>query len=306
MLYLSKIPINNFFDQYIQFPLSLGESRLNFLFPIEFNRIFLRFKLIHLSYLILLITIIKNLKNNTTYLIKKESLIIISLIGTSYSLIAHQLMTINGMFIFFIIPILLGFSHIFYLKYFKKRNFLIFFIIILSFSSTTYYWYKYINKRDFMDLANINIKNSINASELSTKLNGLKWITPLYPKEPMKEIMQLKEAIKIVQNDNRKKAIITDYQFISIILSTYDYSPSQVWFDYHANPKKNTQYYTIYKKFFINKIKENNIEVFYVIKPMWGGNNILENTLEKNCYEKSVLTAIIDLYTLIECDELQN
>ena len=64
-----------------------------------------------------------------------------------------------------------------------------------------------------MDLRNANIKNSINAQTLDVKLKGLKWITPLYPENPKKEILLLKEAINIIDNDKRKKIIITDYQF---------------------------------------------------------------------------------------------
>ena len=56
LIFLSfgKISIISFFQQYILFPLSLGESRLDFLLPLEFQRIISRFKLIHLSSLILL------------------------------------------------------------------------------------------------------------------------------------------------------------------------------------------------------------------------------------------------------------
>ena len=39
---------------------------------------------------------------------------------------------------------------------------------------------------------------------------------------------------------------------------------------------------------------------------MWGGNNILQSTLGKNCIKKSTLTTILDLYTLLDCDELLN
>ena len=46
----------------------------------------------------------------------------------------------------------------------------------------------------------------------------------------LEEISRLKEAIHIIKNDMRNKTIITDYQFISVILSSYDNSPNQVWF----------------------------------------------------------------------------
>ena len=88
---------------------------------------------------------------------------------------------------------------------------------------------------------------------LDKKLSGLKWITPFYQDNPKKEILLLKEAINKIDNDNRKKIIITDYQFISVVLSLYDYSPSQVWYSYHVNPIKGSKYFKIHKKFFIEK-----------------------------------------------------
>ena len=45
------------------------------------------------------------IKNDSKFIKSENLLIIISLIASSYVLIAHQLMTLNGMFIFFIIPI---------------------------------------------------------------------------------------------------------------------------------------------------------------------------------------------------------
>ena len=117
-LLIFKISLQSFLEQYILYPLSIGEQRLElFLFPLEFSRIFLRYKLIHLSSITLIVISIINIKHSLKYLKNKEFLIMLSLIGSSYALIAHQLMTINGIYIFFIIPILSAFSHIYILKY---------------------------------------------------------------------------------------------------------------------------------------------------------------------------------------------
>ena len=102
-LLITKITFQSFFEQYILFPLSLGGSRIEFLFPLEFSRVIMRFKLIHLSSIILIIIILKNIKDSYKYLISKEFLILTSLITFYISLIIHQLMTINGLFIYFII-----------------------------------------------------------------------------------------------------------------------------------------------------------------------------------------------------------
>jgi len=302
---IAKISLLSFFQQYVLFPISLGESRLNFLFPLEFNRIILRFKLLHLSSLLLIIVSIKKIIQDYKYLKTDEFLITVSLIGSSYALIIHQLMTVNGMFIFFIIPILAGFSHIYYLKYFKDKKYILYLLIFLSCASTVHYGIKYINSRDFMDLRKVNLKKSIDAKILSNKLNGLNWITVLYPDNPKEEISRLLEVIKIIKNDTRKKTIVTDYQFISVILSTYDYSPNKYWYSFHAHPKKGTKYYETYKDFFINKLKDNEIEIAYTVKPLWGGDEVFEFDIDEKCFSKNEVTPILVTYLLKDCEELR-
>jgi hypothetical protein len=248
-----------------------------------------------------------NIKNNFRYLKNNEFLITLSLVGASYALIAHQLMTINGIYIFFIIPILTGFSHIYYLKYYKNKKYILHLILFLAITSTAYYGYKYIHKRDFMDLRKANMENAIDAKILHNKLRGLKWISCLKPDNPKKEISQLLEAIDIIKNDGRNKSIITDYQFISVILSSYDFSPSQSWFINHVvHQKKESKYFKKYKQLFINQLKENKIEIAYVIKPLWQSNEVFEEGLSKNCMKKMRITEILDGYLLQPCEELKN
>ena len=307
ILSIGKIPIMNFVDQYILFPISLAENRLEFIFPLEFSRVILRFKLIHLASLTLIVVCIKKTFENYKYLKSDEFLSIVALLGSTYALIVHQLMTINGIFIFFIIPILSGFSHIYYLKYFKNNKYIYFVLILLSISSTIYYGVKYIDKRDFMDLRKISMENSIDAKILDEKLSGLKWKTPLYPENPQLEISNLKEAISVIKNDNRKKIIVTDYQFISVILSTYDYSPNKYWFKHHAYPSsKDHKYFERYRNFIISKLKENKIEIIYTIKPLWGEDDVLETILSDKCVEKSTVTEILDSQLLLKCEDLEN
>ena len=305
-LIIAEIPFNLFLEQYILFPISVGGGRYEYLEQIDFTRFFLRFKLIHLGSIVLIATIIKNTKREMRYLKSNEFIIIATLITCSYGFVTHQLMTINGIFIFFIIPILFGFSHIFYLKYFSNHKYILYLIIIIVSGSTIHYGNKYIHKRDFWDLQNVSLKNTINAEELDVKLKGLKWKTILYPDDPREEILNLKEAINVIKNDNRKKSLITDYQFISVILSTYDYSPSKVWFEFHVNPAIGTKYYNIYKKFFVNKIIENDIKIIYVVRPLWGGKNTVENVLNANCFLKKNITKILDSYLLIKCNALKS
>jgi len=59
-------------------------------------------------------------------------------------------------------------------------------------------------------------------------------------------LIRLFVQFNIIKNDNRKKSLISDYQFISVILSKYDYSPTQVWFINHVvNLNENSKFFKI-------------------------------------------------------------
>ena len=110
----NEISFLSFFEQYILFPLTIGEHRVSSFFnTLEFNRLVLRFKLIHLSQLVLLIIVIKNIIKNYKYLMSNEFLILISIIFTSYALIFHELLTLKQKFIFLLFLFCLAFlTHI--------------------------------------------------------------------------------------------------------------------------------------------------------------------------------------------------
>jgi len=311
---IGKISLISFFEQYILFPQALGKTRLEFLFPLEFGRIILRFKLMHLSLLLLLVVSTKKIIEDYRYLKNEEFLIIISLISSSFALIINELMTVNDKFIFFVIPIFVAFSHIYYEKYFKQKKYILYLLILLSISSTLYYQYNYIDGRRFMSLDRVKIQNAIDAKILDKKLNKLKWVTVLYPDEPEKEISKLKEAIKIIKNDSRNKIIVTDYQFISVFLSTYDYSPNKLWHEsvsypsiWHSTDIKFQKHFEIYKNFFISKLNENKIETVYTVKPLYGveADDIFKLILDKNCVKKTVLTNILNRYLIHKCNNLK-
>ena len=305
-LYFVGISFDSFYLQYILFPLSLGEDRLNFLFPLEFSRIILRFKLIHLSSAVLIIFCAKQIIKNYRFVFNKDVLIALSLIFSAWVLIVHQLMSLNGIFIYFFIPVLAAFSHVYYSQYFINIKYVLPSLIIFTLISTVYYGYKYVHQREFMDLRNTNINNAVNANILSKKLNGLKWISCLQPKEPDKEISDLLKVIKIIKEEQKEKSIITDYQFISVILSEYDNSPSQVWFQYHVNPQPGSKYFKEYRQFFIDKFEENKVKIVYVVKPMLGGDKFIENVLDSSCYEKNKFNKMLDIYKILDCYESKN
>ena len=304
LIFVHKIPLNAIIEQYFLFPMSLGETRTDWVFPLEFKRIVWRHKLSYLALAIPIFVLFKNVRSSNK-IIRNENLIIFTLIGTLLIFVFHQLMTINGLFIFFLIPIFCGFSHYFSKKYFRKKNYIINLLIILSFISTIYYQNKYISKRDTLLLRNVDLSKAVNAGVIDPKLKGLKWITNLYPNNPKKEISNLMEIINIIKNDQRKKMLVTDYQFITVILSMKDYAASRFWWGHHGYPDKNNKYFYLWKKFLLNKIKENNIEVIYTILPMAGETDILISTLNKKCYSEKKLRNDLKIQILKNCQELK-
>jgi len=300
----NEISFLSFFEQYILFPLTIGEHRISSFFYFEFNRLVIRFKLIHLSQLVLLIIVIKNIIKNYKYLMSNEFLILISIIFTSYALICHELLTLKQKFIFFIIPILLGFSHSYYEKKFIKKNYIVYLLIFLGIGSTLYYTIKYVDIRKFQELKNVNLNKSISSNIIDTKLKNLNWISTNYPNNPKLEIELLKNSIEILKKDKRKKALITHYQFIASLMPNYIASPNRTYtHDGISYPKKNNKYFEIYKKFFINQIVKNDIEIIYTIKPL--GKYIFTSLINENCINTKKINDILEGHLIHKCDDLK-
>ncbi len=299
-----EIPIANIILQYFLFPMSLGETRLEWLFPLEFKRFILRYKLLYIALAIPIFFLFKNTFKNFSSFISKDNLIFILLFGTLIIFVIHQLMTINGLFIFFLIPIFSGFSHI-YSKSFKNKNRYAYFFLVLTLISTIYYHQKYISKRDTLVLRNIDLKASVNSSIIDNKLSNLKWITHHYPTNPQEEIQNLKDSIKIIEQDNRAKMLVTDYQFISVVLSINDNAAARIWWRHHIYPSgPEKKYFDEWRNFLINKIIQNKVKVIYTIKPLEGEENILQNIISDQCYNENNLSKILMIQEMMECNEL--
>ena len=123
LLLINEISLIEVYNQLISYPSFVGEIRMKtdgFLTPIEFSRYVLKFKFVHLSYIFLLFYLIKFVFFKENLFLKKDFYILVSLVAFSIILIFHQLLSLNQKFIELIVPILLGFSHI-YLD--KSKNF---------------------------------------------------------------------------------------------------------------------------------------------------------------------------------------
>jgi len=148
-------------------------------------------------------------------------------------------------------------------KYFNKK-YIIYLIIMLFIFSTTKYHIRFNHNKKFMELANANFDKSIDAGEFDQKFKGLKWITPGYVDNPSKEIELLTEVKNILSTLTDEKIIVSDYQFFSALSKNKFASPNK-WYDKLSIPDEKNKYYTEHKKFFLNKVKEDNIKKIYFI-----------------------------------------
>jgi len=117
-----------------------------------------------------------------------------------------------------------------------------------------------------MELENVNLKNAVLASNLSPKLNHLKWVTPFsYSKKPQEELNFLKKVIKYLKEDSREKIVITNYQFFSLLLNEDLNILNRWYFGSHTHPLENHKYFDYYRDFVNKNLEKNNIKVIYFI-----------------------------------------
>ncbi len=298
----NNISFYSFFIQYLMYPITIGDNRiLEFLFPLEFNRLVLRFKLIHISIFPLIYLLINNLIKDYKFFKQKDFFVLSSLIFTAYALILNQLLTLNQKFIFFIIPIFLGFSHI-YIGQIVKRKYLTYLIIFLAVSSTVYYKTSYVDKRKFMELENTKLENLEKGEKIDNKLKYLKWINPTFPGTNSDEIEILKKTINTLSIDKNNKFLITHYQFIASLLpNTYSFSRT---YDDVAYPTKSDKHHENYKQFFLNHLVNKKIKSIYIIKPL--EKNVFIDLINMNCLQQEQINKILTKFSIVQCDSLKN
>lgn len=284
--YITNISFTNFYTQYILFASSIGDYRLsNWKFDIFGFIHQFKFILIPLLYLFYL-TFLKFKKRN-----KDELIIILSIIFFIIIMLFHQSFTMNENYIFFIIPIVTAFIHIFNEKNnLNKKNLILYFIIGLCIFSVTKYHLRYNENRKFHRLEKTDFSKAVDASAIHKQLKGLKWITNHYQNEPGTEIENINESLKILKKEKGRFSIITDYLFIPAILNVDDISPNQWYHPTVSFPLKDQKYYEDYKTFFIKKLKKNKITKILIVGN--GLENLLLSTFDKNCFKKSQLGKI--------------
>ena len=297
---INDIPIKNFLIQYIFYPFSLGNERIDNL-DIGFKNLIGQFKFIYLALLPLIVStcflmISKVKKNNFS----RELIVSLIFLFTVIILIYCQLLTKNQILIYFLIPISAAYSHSYIQKYYNKK-YLIYFILVIFVFSTLKYHIRFNENRKFIELANADLSLSEDVTYLDERLNGLKWITPHYPKRPLKEINLLVDIKNLIISRNDKIIIITDYQFFNSLINNNIASPNK-WYDDLSIPNKKNFYYKDHKKFFLNKIKINEIKsIFFINKKKSEMYFFQELIKENDCIVSSEINELLLEYNISRC-----
>jgi len=302
-LHLQKINFSVFFSQYIYYPMTIGENRfenLNF----TFRGFVSHFKFIYLAAAPFFYISIKNILFDKNFYIKNNFYYFLILLSLIVLFIAHQILTKNQIFIFFLIPIFGAFSHIYLVnKNFINKILTIILIIICIFSAAKYH-FRFNEERKFHELSGVNFDLASDAKKIDKIFTGLKWISPQFENDPDSEINLLINVKSYLNSDERKKMLMTNYSFFSTILNQNLHSPSRWYLNNGvAHPIEGLKYFETYRAFFIKKIKDNNIEVIYTIKPInaW----FFKGILSEKCLETSNLDTNVSIHLILECDDLK-
>jgi hypothetical protein len=108
----------------------------------------------------------------------------------------------------------------------------------------------------------------------------------------------------LLKSDSRKKILITHYQFFSLLLEE-DLNILNRWYlwDNNTHPTENHKYFENYKKLVNNNLKNNRIEVIYLLGP---NKEILfsdiKNYFENSCFKhKIVIENKFSYHEIIDC-----
>lgn len=303
LILISEVKIIDLYNQYISYPSYIGEIRMSaegFLIPFEFSRYFLKFKFIHLAYFFLLFYLI-NLIYKKNFLQEKDFYTLSILIIFSIILIFHQLLSLNQKFIDMVVPILLGFSHIYLIKSkgILKRKFIFIksLIVFISLSFLIDVFINHIDNRRFMDLKKIDLNLAVDGANIDKSLKGLKWITHLYPKNPKKEIELINNTITLLKTENSNFILLTHYSFIHNLIGKKSFNTSRVH-DEVSIPLKTEKNFNDYKNKFKKIVFENKIKKIFIIYPL--NFKSIDGIIQNDCFNKIKINEILVSYEILQ------
>ena len=295
-----------FLTQYFYYPSYIGSDRYASL-SYDFKNIFLNFKFIHISLFILLFFSFKNFYKKKYFYKDINFKIVLACIFLFLSLAQHIIVTKNQIFIFFLIPLFLGFANVQlnnldlnYKKYIKLI------LIIFCMGITLKYHYRFNIDRKFHELNNVDFSKAQSTKSITNKLNGLKWITPNSKnvEQINSELMLIKSFKNILKMDSDNKIVLSNYSFFSV-LSEENISGFSRWYpgDNSAFPLKGSKYFQNYSDLIYSTLNKKKINSIYIL-PDVKENNLLDY-VDSKCFNKYELKLKIIKYKInSECLDL--
>ncbi len=279
-----NIPVENFVDQLILYPMSIGNDRSDLFIASLQNRFFnFKFIFITIIYLIFLLFFKKNYKK----LAYNDLSFLLLLFLFSFVMVYHQLLTNNQNFIFFLIPLnvslIIFLNNKFKIKSKKKIN--IFFVVFTIFLTIKYHE-RFNLERKFHDLQNVDLKNFSQASNIDESLYPLKWVTSNTKNNPNSEINLIKSFTAEIEKSKNNILLISNHNFIDSITSKKIFSIVKNY-DPVTIPKKNNKYRIKFNNFFKQKLKEKNIQEIILFFPQISNIDLVKKSINeflgKNC-----------------------
>ena len=289
------IDLKLFYIQYLDYPRSIGSERFLSLNK-SFESLFNQYK-----YLIIpiIITFILKIKRGSLSFKNDYKFYLFLLLGLS--LVYHQILTKNQIYIYFLVPIFFSFLHseLLYGSFKLKKLFSIVTVICLVLITIKYH-IRYNENRKFHELNSDLIIQSISANNIDKKFKELRWINPISKLSPSNEIKIIKEAKEILINDKKKLMLISHYSFFEIITSKKMNYPNRTHTDDGVSfPTQNKKYNKTYKSFFLDIIKSKSIKNIYFFKHEKISQNIVKNNIKIECLEFEE-NKIFDIYKIKE------
>ena len=299
-LTINNIEIKSFFIQYIFFPLTIGGERgLNVNF---FNLVLMfvkEFKFFSFLILILIFLLLKDFKIKKDYFEIFHSTKFIILLSTLIA-VFNQVLMKNQNIIFFILPIVIGVIHANLFSLINNKKFFMISLILINIFITAKYHFRFNVDRKFMDLENVDKSETVNATELSEKLKGLKWVSSRSKINKISEVNLLKESINFLRENNSNSLIVTDYQFVLSEIN-HDIYPPNRWFttDGTSYPLNKNIYYDFYKEFLREKLDNYNVDRIFTL----GSIDIksFNLILKENCIKTNKINDILLEHKLLNC-----
>jgi len=292
-----EISFKDFYYQYIKHPLTIGNSRLENL-EIRISTFFNKFKFILIPLFLNIILILNKIKKKNF----EDFFSFLVFLALVLCFLYYQILTKNQILIYFLTTLSFAILHIEILKkdfVFKKTlsTLTLFFVLFV----TLKYHYEFNEKRKFHDLQHRNLKDSISAGLIDSRLDGLMWLNREY-NDPIKEI----EILRLVKNkilvSEKKFFLVSHYKFLdSVTNSKIYYLARSYTLDNASFPIANNSSFEKYKEYLANLIKRKYIDEVYFIRIEKIDTAVITDYFDKNCYEILYDEIFIKIKMNIEC-----